>query len=137
MIVGSRVIIVNKERILLIHRFKNGREYYVLPGGAIEKDESPENAAIREIKEETNLDIELGPLLSKSNEIVNGEERLGYYFLADKFSGKLKLGGPEVERQSENNVYLLEWFPLAQLESILFYPEKIKKIIITKYLNHP
>jgi 8-oxo-dGTP diphosphatase len=133
MIVGSRAIIVNKERILLIHRFKNGKEYYVLPGGAIEKDESPENAAIREVKEETNLDIELGPLLSKSNEMVNGEERLGYYFLADQFSGELKLGSPEFERQSENNVYLLEWVPFAQLTNILFYPEEIKKIIIAKY----
>ena len=134
MIVGSRAIIVNKEKILLIHRFKNGKEYYVLPGGAIEPNESPETAAIREVKEETNLDLELGPLLSKSNEIVKGEERVGYYFLANKFSGELKLGGPEFERQSENNIYLLEWFPLAQLNNILFYPEKIKKIIIPIYL---
>ena len=38
--------------ILTIYRYKNGQHYYVLPGGQIEKRESPIEAAIREIKEE-------------------------------------------------------------------------------------
>lgn len=33
----SRIIIPKKKSILLIHRIKKGKEYYVLPGGKIEK----------------------------------------------------------------------------------------------------
>ncbi|MBU0456534.1 MAG: NUDIX domain-containing protein [Nanoarchaeota archaeon] len=135
MVVGSRVVILNEGKILLIHRLKYGKEYYVLPGGAIEKDESPENAAIREVKEETNLDVELNSLLWKFNENVNDEERLGYYFLANKFNGKLKLGGPEAKINSKNNSYLLEWFPIEELKNILFYPEEIGEKIIAKFFR--
>ncbi len=132
MVAGSRVVILDKRKILLIHRLKDGKEYYVLPGGTIEKDESPEDAAIREVKEETNFDVELGSLLWKFRENVDGESRLGYYFLARKFNGKLKLGGPEAEMQSNDNSYLLEWFPIADLDKILFYPKEIGRKIQAK-----
>lgn len=135
MIIGSRVIIVNKGKILLIHRFKDNKEYYVLPGGTIEEGESPEEAAVREAKEETNFDIELDSLLWKSNEIVKGEERLGNYFLVKNFKGELKLGGPEAKKQSKDNTYLFEWFPVADLNKILFFPEDIGKKIIAKFFQ--
>ena len=38
---------------------KEGRDAYDLPKGHIEKGETAEQAAIREIKEETGLDVEL------------------------------------------------------------------------------
>ena len=51
------VIIYNPflDKILLIHRWKNGQEYLVIPGGTIELGEGPLEAALREIKEEVNL----------------------------------------------------------------------------------
>jgi 8-oxo-dGTP pyrophosphatase MutT (NUDIX family) len=53
---GSVVIIVNdKEEILLLHRKDGG---WGLPGGLMELGESFEETAIREVKEETGLDIE-------------------------------------------------------------------------------
>ena len=67
---ASRVIILNQGKILLIHRLKSGQEYYVLPGGSIEKGETPQQAAIREIKEETNLDIYLERLVWKIKEKI-------------------------------------------------------------------
>jgi 8-oxo-dGTP pyrophosphatase MutT (NUDIX family) len=52
---GSVVIIVNKnEEILLQHRRDGG---WGLPGGLMELGESFEETAIREVKEETGLDI--------------------------------------------------------------------------------
>jgi len=41
--------------VLLFHRFRNGHEYYVVPGGAVEPGETPEQAAARELKEETAI----------------------------------------------------------------------------------
>ena len=51
------VIVYNPflDKILLIHRWKNGQEYLVIPGGTIELGEGPLEAALREMKEEVNL----------------------------------------------------------------------------------
>jgi len=47
--------------VLLIHR-KNPPSGWALPGGFIDYGESAEDAVIREIKEETNLDTEIAEL---------------------------------------------------------------------------
>ena len=130
---AARVIILHQGRILLIHRIKFGQEYYVLPGGSIEKGETPSQAAIREIKEETNFDIKLDKLLWKIKEKVNGEVKLGHYFLAKSFNGNLKLGGPERGRQSNTNIYLFEWVLVTKLNDYLLYPKGLKEGIITKF----
>jgi len=50
----------NQGNIILIkRRYPPYKDYYALPGGAVEKGETPKQAVIREIKEETNLDVEI------------------------------------------------------------------------------
>ncbi len=129
MIKGARVIIVKNDKVLFIHRIKHGKEYYVLPGGEIELNETSEQAAIREAKEETNFDIKIKKLLFEFPEMVRGEKRYAYYFLAKSFSGKLKLGGPEAERQSADNQYIFEWLTVEELDGLLVYPEGLKERI--------
>ncbi|HUC01570.1 MAG TPA: NUDIX domain-containing protein [Candidatus Paceibacterota bacterium] len=53
------IYIVNKGRVLL--RKHDKYHVWLPPGGHIELDEDPPQAAIREVKEEVNLDIELVP----------------------------------------------------------------------------
>lgn len=122
----SAVIILKNKAILLMHRHKLGEEYYTLPGGTIEPGENPAETAIREIKEETNLDIVLDKLLWE----IKDEHHHGYYFLAKSFSGKIKLGGPELERAKTGNLYKPEWIKIKDLKNILVYPEIIKEKII-------
>ncbi|MBT3297847.1 NUDIX domain-containing protein [archaeon] len=139
MVKSSRAIIVHNEKILLIHRIKNDMEYYVLPGGKIEENETQREAVIREVKEETNLTIEIDKLLWRHNEHIkinkHNEKIVGYYFLAKKFKGELMLGGPEKELQSKNNIFLLNWYPINELKEILMYPIEIKQKIINLFGN--
>ncbi len=64
---GVKCIIENEGCILLI-RNTYGRMQWTFPGGRIEKGESPEETAIREVQEEVGIQIEdlrlLGKLLS-------------------------------------------------------------------------
>ena len=75
----SRALILDNNKILLIHRFKDGREYFVLPGGHIEEGESEEEALIREIKEETNFATQIDKhLWTLKNTFDNSEH---HFFL--------------------------------------------------------
>ena len=118
------VIIIEGSKILLMRRVKNGREYYAVPGGRPENNETPEQTAIREIFEETTLEVVLGQVFSEIEEApsINGK---GLYYLAQSYSGTAKLSGPEKELSSASNFFGLEWIELSHLKTITLYPEEL------------
>lgn len=117
----SRALILKNKKILLIHRFKNGEGYYVLPGGHIEEKESEKEALIRELKEETNLDVKIDKNLWS---LENPKDKSKHhFFLVTKFSGKLKFGGPELKRKSKKDTSNLEWHDLKEVPKINLVPE--------------
>ncbi len=54
---GADVYVVNQDAVLL--RFHEKYHFWCAPGGHIELNEDPEEAAVREVKEETGLDVVL------------------------------------------------------------------------------
>ncbi|MFA6197715.1 MAG: NUDIX domain-containing protein [Patescibacteria group bacterium] len=128
----ASLIIINLNKILLIHRIKNDTEYFVFPGGSVEDGENLTDAAVREAKEETGLNVKLGKKLWQyRNDFDN---RDNHYFVVTKYSGELKLGRPEIERVSNNNKYILEWHSLKALNDIKLFPVEIKERVID-FLN--
>lgn len=95
---ASAIILNNKKQILLQKRMDNDK--WGLPGGCQEISERFEETIIREIKEETNLDVKEEDL--KLITIVSGNSRRRQYpngdivynnsvlYLVDKYSGDLK-----------------------------------------------
>ncbi|MFH0853085.1 MAG: NUDIX domain-containing protein [bacterium] len=126
--IRANVLIKDQEKILLMHRIKNGAEYFVLPGGSVESGESIIDAAIREAKEETGLDVSIDKELWQFHNDMDSRDH--YIFLVTKYSGKLKLGGPEIDKVSEVNKYLLEWHDLSKLKDVKLFPVEVKKKVL-------
>ena len=122
------IIMIDGGQILLIRRYNYGREYYIIPGGGMEAGETLEQAALREAKEETGLDVVLDRKLWEYTN--NGHPE--HYFLAARFSGNLGLGGPELAEQSAENIYQPEWIKLNELKALPLLPEFIKEKIINE-----
>lgn len=54
---AARAIIFEGNKILVMHRNKYGSQYFTLIGGRINDDETIEDGLVREVKEETGLDV--------------------------------------------------------------------------------
>jgi 8-oxo-dGTP pyrophosphatase MutT (NUDIX family) len=130
----SSIIITDKKEILLVHRIKRNAEYFTLPGGSVEEGESCVEAAIREATEETGLAIKIDRELWQYKS--DSDSRIQHIFLATEFTGVLKLGYPEIERQSEDNKYPPEWHKIIDLKTINFFPEGLVSEIINYFLNN-
>lgn len=131
----AAAIIIRNDEILLMHRLKDGEEYFVFPGGGVEKGESTKDAVIREIKEELGLEITINRLLFvQTNKYDPG--RTNYFFLVKEFKGTPKLGGPEKKRMNKNNQYYPEWKNLNQLKQLTnLYPEEAKRKFLKYFLK--
>ncbi len=86
--VYSRAVILNKKRdkVLLIKKNdtqKIGAGNWLLPGGTLEFNEEIELSLIREIKEETNLEIIDLQLLASKKMVIGDTHWLGLYFLVN------------------------------------------------------
>ena len=123
----ARVIIYNPDltAILLIHRQKKQRNYWVVPGGGAKKSETPRETAIREINEE--LQIELTPAQLRQLFVIDDE----YFFLTDyRQKAVPDISGEEKERSTSTNVYRPAWVTLSELLKINLMPPALSNKIL-------
>lgn len=116
--ISSRAVIIENEKVLTMFRrkIKDGIaiEYYVLPGGGQENDETLQENVIRELKEEMNVDIEILGYLGSST----WKDSNSNFFHCKIAKGKPCLNGEELERMSEENYYEPRFINVKDLENI-------------------
>ncbi len=69
-------VIVNDGKLLLAHWDEDGRTGWTLPGGGLEDFETADQAAVREIAEETGYDAELTALLGIDSLFIQPDDRV-------------------------------------------------------------
>ena len=86
-VVGVGAVVVRDGMALIIKRAHEPRKgEWSLPGGLLELGESLQDAARREIKEETGLDIEVGPVIETFDRVHRDDEgRIRYHFVIVDF----------------------------------------------------
>ena len=122
----ATAIIIRAGKLLLIQRHKPGRDFYVLPGGGVNQEESFEEACIREVKEETGLDALALRLVSRYITLEKEEN----YYLVEVPPGEPVLGGAEALRQSPQDSYSFVWVETHQLESLALHPAAARRICL-------
>jgi 8-oxo-dGTP diphosphatase len=138
----AAIVEFSDDKLLLVKRgtrvFKG---YWALPGGRVEKDESVEQAIIREVKEETGLDIEIIRKIGEYHEAgVKDNIEYDYYpacFWTKPVGGEIKPQEEEIERIKLFRITELpEKLAFKHLEMIKDY-KRIKAMIkLDKDLSH-
>lgn len=113
-VVGVGAIIVCNGKILLEkRRSEPGRGKWSVPGGLVELGESTEQAVIREVKEETGLDVENPELIDVVNNIIFDENgKIEYHFVIVDYFVKLRGG----ELNAADDAEELKWVALDDVE---------------------
>ena len=130
---GGLVIDATKTKGLLIgrrdHKDTTGtRILWSLPKGHIEEGETPEQAAIREVAEETGITSEIERSLGVIDFwFMAGGKRI--HKTVHHFQFK-EVGGLLAAQESE--VDEVGWFPLSEIIGLLAYPDEKKLIARTK-----
>lgn len=104
-----------RERILLTRRTDNGR--WCLPGGAMDAGESVEEACVREVLEETGLQVRVTRFVGvystphRITEYADGNRRqlVAFSFEAEVVSGQLSLS---------DETTAIDYFPFDKLDTL-------------------
>lgn len=123
--VGIGIMILKNNKILLGHRVKNGDDTggiyepdsWCLPGGKQEYNETLYECAIRETKEETNLDISMLKVFGAVDDIQPQKHFVTIWVLANDYQGELKVMEPNKQDQ-------WKWFDINHLPENVYSPSK-------------
>ncbi len=82
-VVGVGAVIVRDGKALIVKRAHEPRKgEWSLPGGMLDLGESLTDAVRREVREETGLDVELGPIIETFDRVHrDAEGRIRYHFV--------------------------------------------------------
>ncbi len=121
-----------RREILLVHHSRpdarGADRFWVLPGGDLEPGETSREAAIREVKEETGIDVDILRLLWQVEELdTAGALRSHAFFLGVPVGGTLRVGeDPERPRDAQviDDARYFDAPAIAALDRV--YPEILR-----------
>lgn len=113
----AQALVVRKNKILLVKHRLNGREFYCLPGGGVEKGESYEAAALRELKEESLVSGKVIRKLSVQYKPHNLGEVHTYLVEVDE-DAEPGIGKDPELKEEEQSIIGVAWLMLEELGEV-------------------
>lgn len=115
---AAYAVIVNERREILLSHWVGG--HWTLPGGGMDPGEHPEDAALREVTEETGYTARLTGLIGANSHVIPRRARTSgnddLQILQFVYTGEI-IGG-EMEVEVGGSTDDVGWFPLDDVPSI-------------------
>jgi 8-oxo-dGTP diphosphatase len=108
----AQCIIHRGNRILMVKHRLEGSEWWCLPGGGVEPDEIPSEAALRELEEECCV---RGKILHQTSHVTDGSGIESVTFLIDIENQEPQMGVDPEFIGTEQILVELRWLTLAEI----------------------
>ena len=118
-------LVEDGNKILLQNRVKKDWQGYTLPGGHVEKDESFVDAVIREMKEETGLDIKNPILVGVKQFPIKYGRYVVFLFKTNEFEGVL-------HSSDEGKMEWIDYRELSKINTV----DDLEKLLIVMNSNN-
>lgn len=110
--ISAGALIEQDRRLLLVRHVLPGKyDFWVAPGGGVQAEESLEQAAAREVREETGLEVRVGQLAYIEEFHSPHTRHVKFWFLAEVLGGSLS-----VDRAEARVEHIVETAWLGQAE---------------------
>ncbi|NDV54099.1 MULTISPECIES: NUDIX hydrolase [unclassified Salipiger] len=124
---AARAVLLHEDRLLLVNAWPGGRsDLWCAPGGGIEPGSSlPENLA-RELREETGLEITVGPpcLVNEFHDPASGFHQVEIFFRCRIASGTLDADWQDPEGVVTERRFVTR----AEMEGLRFKPSSLAHV---------
>jgi mutator protein MutT len=125
-LVGVGAIIIERDQVVLVKRGQAPLQgQWSIPGGMLEVGETLREAAVREVLEETGLQVEVGELLGVFDRILrDAEERTLYHYVLIDFLCRRIAGEPLAACDATE----ARWFSRAEIGQLSLAEDTVKVI---------
>ena len=130
--IRAGIVLIEDDKVSLIERFRDGNHYFVFPGGGVDEGETPQEAAVREMEEETGLRVTVKRELAK----IHFGLSFQIYYLVERVSGKYGTGTGEEFTDADpddptEGIYIPIWMPVEELsEHENIYPVDVRELVL-------
>lgn len=120
--ISAAGIVLHDNKILLVrYKFQDEKSFLVGPGGGVEIEEDMHQALVREVWEETGLEVKPGKMLLVEDLLSKKYRMVKIWFLCSVAGGQLS----KTEEAAVEGIVDVNWYDKEQLRNEIVYPSII------------
>jgi 8-oxo-dGTP pyrophosphatase MutT (NUDIX family) len=129
------VLLFDGDKLLVVNMKRPNSNIFVLAGGGLEHKESIFDAGIREVKEETNLDVVILKIAYIKELYTDTDESLDIILLGNIVGGELKKGF-DPEHGNNQILHDVQWVDIHKIASLPFHPKQLINRLHVDFANN-
>lgn len=131
--IRSAAILIQNNSLALMERHRDGLHYFTFPGGGVDEGETPEQAVVREAREELGVEVRVIRLAAKV--WFRGDQQ--FFFLVEQVGGEFGTGEGEEyasDHDPARGTYEPIWMPLERIAVQNVLPKPVAALVAK---SHP